>query len=321
MNRLHHIMKTLPANMAFNRSYRKLEFVILDYNSGDRLEDWINESFADEILEGKLVFARTAGPDHFDWSRSKNMAFHLATGEIVCNVDADNFTGPGFATFINNHFQANSNSFLSVNFLDNLNNFSDTFGRIACLKEDFEATGGFDERMVGYGYEDIDFCQRLVFLGRKQHFITNKKYLETIRHGYGESFNYARQVLNTKAVFINYLSPFKSRVLFLFKDDRCAFGTLIDENEGMGNPTIEEGRWLSGQYSAGRNDSLSVHLPSRSIMLTDRDGHFITCQGDVFYKITDKTFLEKLEMSYSIIGNHQLFVNNRKARKVTVNTA
>ena len=319
MNRLHHLRKTLAANIAFNQRYQKLEFVILDYNSGDGVEGWIRENFVDEIRDERLIFARTSVPGHFDSSRSRNMAFRMATGEIVCNIDADNFTGPDFAAFINNHFQTKPGGFLSVNFRDNFNNYSDTFGRVACMKEDFEATGGFDERMAGYGYEDIDFCQRLVFLGRKPHYITDKKYLKTIRHGYGESFNYARQVLKTRAVFISYLSPFKSSILFLFKNDRCAFGTLIDENEGMGNPTIEEGRWLSGQYSAGKNNSLSVHLPSGSMVLTKRDGHLITRQGDVYHKITDKAFLEKMEMSYSIIGNHQIYVNNRKAGKITVN--
>ena len=305
--------------MASNKSYKNLEFVLLDYNSADGLEEWINKNFTKELRKGQLIFRRTDKPDHFDWSHSKNMAFGVATGDIVCNIDADNFTGPDFAAFINNHFQKNPNSYLSVNYKDNFNIPSDTFGRIACYKKDFEAVGGFDERMKGYGYEDIDFCQRLELLGRKQHFIKDKKYQKAIRHGYEERFSNATELQKIKAVLINYVSPFKSAILFLFKDARCAFGTLLDLDEGMGNPSIEELGWIAGKYHTDDDNNLLIDMPDYSMKLLPRGGNFTDSKGDIYYNVPDKNYLRKLETLYSIIGNHQILVNNMKEKRIRVN--
>ena len=319
MNRLHHIRETLPANMAANTGYENLEFVLFDYNSGDGLADWVHENFSRELKKGKLIFGSTDTPDHFDRSRSRNMAFRLATGDIVCNVDADNFTGPDFAAFVNRHFQTEPDSYLSVNYKDNLMNFSDTYGRIACLREDFETVGGFDESMEGYGYEDIDLCQRLSLLGRKQYFIVDKKFHKTIRHGYNDRFSRAAGRLKIRAVFVNYRSPFRSGILFLFDDNRCAYGTLQDEDEGMGNPTIEEKRWLTGRYKRDGDNNLIIHLQDYSMELACRKENFKDSEGRVYYKIIDKNYLIKLETLYPIIGNHQILVNNMKEQRVRVN--
>jgi hypothetical protein len=37
----------------------------------------------------------------FKWLRAKNIAHQIATGDIVCNLDADNYTGKDFAFYIN----------------------------------------------------------------------------------------------------------------------------------------------------------------------------------------------------------------------------
>ena len=320
MDRLHHLMETLPANIASNKGYKNLEFVLLDYNSGDDMAEWVQKNFYKELRGGTLVFSRTDKPTHFKWSHSRNIAFALANGDIVCNIDADNFTGPDFAGFINNHFQKNPNSFLSVNYRDNFNNLSDTFGRITCYKEDFEAIGGFDERMEGYSYEDVDFCLRLKLLGREQHFVRDKRYLGFIKHGYGDRFSHSPETLKTRAILINYVSPFKSRILFLFKDSRFAYGTLQDLNEGMGNPTIKEGKWLIGKSKADKHNNLIIDMPEYSLTLSPRDDNYIDQKGNVYHNIRDEMFRRKLETVYSIVGNHQILVNNMREKRIRVNS-
>ena len=44
MNRLHHIRQTLPKNIADNSDYENVEFILLDYNSSDGLEEWVKET-------------------------------------------------------------------------------------------------------------------------------------------------------------------------------------------------------------------------------------------------------------------------------------
>jgi hypothetical protein len=55
MNRTHHLKQTLSKNMSDNCNSDMLEFLILDYNSGDDLELFIKETFSNEIASGKLL--------------------------------------------------------------------------------------------------------------------------------------------------------------------------------------------------------------------------------------------------------------------------
>src|SRR5688572_15135597 len=98
MGRLHHLKETLPRNLEDNKDCPELEFVVLDYNSPDSTGAWLHETYPDLIHSGRLKYFRTTEPKYFHMAHSKHVAHRLATGDIVCNVDADNFTGPGFAS-------------------------------------------------------------------------------------------------------------------------------------------------------------------------------------------------------------------------------
>src|SRR5688572_31144005 len=101
MGRIHDLAQTLPRNMADNADYPALEFVLLDYHSRDGLEQWVKDHLMPHIESGRLVYARTVEPEWYEMAHSRNVAFKLASGQIVCNVDADNWTGPGFAAVLN----------------------------------------------------------------------------------------------------------------------------------------------------------------------------------------------------------------------------
>src|SRR4051794_18097701 len=108
MNRLHHIQKTLPVNLKENDD-SGINFILLDYNSNDGLEEYIRYNFYQEIKSGKLVYYRYKQALSFHRSHSKNMAFRLADGDILCNVDADNYAGPSFGKFVQDTFTTQSN--------------------------------------------------------------------------------------------------------------------------------------------------------------------------------------------------------------------
>ena len=61
MGRLHDLKVTLPFNIKDNQDYDDLEFVILDYNSGDNLWDWMKNNMSHEIEIGKVSYYRTTG--------------------------------------------------------------------------------------------------------------------------------------------------------------------------------------------------------------------------------------------------------------------
>jgi hypothetical protein len=162
-NRLHHVCETLPQNIADNRDYPNLEFVLLDYNSGDGLGDWVRKELGDEIASGRLNYYLAPQPTHFHATHSRNMSIRLAGGDIVCVVDADNYTGRGFASYLADHVEPD-------NFLIGCRMEGDDFmvvddegcvGRYALYKTTFLDVGGMDEAHVGWGYDDVDLFRRL----------------------------------------------------------------------------------------------------------------------------------------------------------------
>lgn len=181
MNRLHHLRRTLPANLEWNSASRLVEFIVLDYSSSDGLAAWIRAEMQDHIESGTLVFAQASGFTEFRRSHAKNMAHRIATGRYLCNLDADNYSGDRFATYLLQHFLAVQKICVHSH-----------GGRIALPREYFYALGGYDERMIhGWGYEDDDLRIRSRAMGLKQVIIPGGKGFPTaIAHGNEERVKY-----------------------------------------------------------------------------------------------------------------------------------
>ncbi len=165
MNRLYDLQKTLPVNIELNKDYKKLEFVILDYNSVDDVEKWMKNNMMKHIRSGLVVYYKTTEPKYYSMSHSRNIAFKVASGDIVNNVDADNFT----------EFD-DTNDMCFVKYLNRLANeqprkaiFSKgkrlMHGRLGFFKDEFIDLGGYDEGLVGYGHDDKDLMHRAWALG------------------------------------------------------------------------------------------------------------------------------------------------------------
>jgi len=171
MDRLHNLKETLPINIKSNKSYPNLEFVILDYNSSDKLEDWIKNNFIKYINNGRIVYYRTEEPKYFDMPHAKNVVSKLASGDIINNLDADNYavdirpenknkqTNECWASYLNriaNEFPEKA-IFIKSNRVPH--------GRVGFYKKDFiDILGGYDEELAGYGYEDFDIVERAIRL-------------------------------------------------------------------------------------------------------------------------------------------------------------
>jgi len=179
MGRLEHLKHTLPLNLIHNQQTPLVEFVLLDYSSPDELQNWVKDELKTELSTGRVVFYSAAGFQHFHHAHAKNVAHRLARGEIVCNLDADNFTGFGFAEYLMDAFSTGERIMIrSPRFIHG------TFGRIALRKIDFEAIGGYNERMkFGWGYEDDDFIKRAAMAGIKEYLIpAESSFLTAITH-------------------------------------------------------------------------------------------------------------------------------------------
>ncbi len=181
-DRLHHLRQTLPENLASNADHPALEWVLLDYNSGDGLRAWVRDHMAEPLASGRLRYFYTPEPRSYRMSHSRNVAFRLARGGILCNVDADNFTGPDFAAYVERRFAGAEQVFLSVD-PERHHHLRDAFGRLCVRRRHFLAAGGYDEAMSGYGWEELDLSSRLEALGLERLTIDDESYLRYLRHG------------------------------------------------------------------------------------------------------------------------------------------
>lgn len=166
MDRLYDLEKTLPFNLENNKEYSNLEFVILDYNSKDGLEEWMKKNMMEYIESGKVSYYRTIEPTYFSMSHSRNIAFKVATGEIVNNLDADNYTISNkykvkecWASFLNRIANECSEKVVFAKGKQLLR------GRVGFYKKEFIELGGYDENLEGYGYDDRDLVTRAQHLG------------------------------------------------------------------------------------------------------------------------------------------------------------
>ena len=68
-------------------------------------------------------------------------------------------------------------------------------GRVVCRKNDFLKINGYDEQMVGWGYEELDFCERLKHIGIKLIELP-KSFIGKIEHTDEERFrNYPKTLM------------------------------------------------------------------------------------------------------------------------------
>jgi cellulose synthase/poly-beta-1,6-N-acetylglucosamine synthase-like glycosyltransferase len=149
MGRLHHLKKTLPENLSNSKKYQNSEFIVLDYNSSDGLEDWMKDNMMQEINNGRVVYYKTFEHKYFKMSHSKNMAHRLATGDVLFNLDAD--------TFINNKICGYINEELK----DELLIFRHS-GSVCLLSKFFHKVRGYEEKMIGWGQDDKDLYWRCI---------------------------------------------------------------------------------------------------------------------------------------------------------------
>lgn len=157
MNRLFHLKHTIEKNILDNMNYPKVEFVLINYNSQDGLDTYAEKHLKKYVEAGVLNYYRTDEPQKFHASKAKNLSHALAKGEIVCNVDGDNFTGKDFAFYINYLFNQNGTNNI---YQFHKAPFWGTVGRLCFYKENFMKLGGYDESFLPIGHEDIDLLNR-----------------------------------------------------------------------------------------------------------------------------------------------------------------
>jgi glycosyl transferase family 2 len=162
MGRLGQLRQTLPENLKALQG-ENVEFVLVDYNSQDGLEEWVRSS---GVLDDKrVVYVRERSAKTFHMSKAKNLAHFAAKGEILLNLDADNYIDLRLLNDMRNFFSEPSPGV--VQFCNNGNYGSGTFGRIAINRSLFLTLGGYDESFWPMGNQDVDLIERAKACGAR----------------------------------------------------------------------------------------------------------------------------------------------------------
>jgi len=335
MNRLAHLQRTLIRNMEDNIDYPAVEFNLLDYNSADGLGEWVRANLRQYIDAGILKYYHTSHPPFFDRSHSKNMLFRLASGDIVCNVDADNYTGKGFAYFLNRRFQESGQDCIMIpERVVRDEEDRNTYGRICIPKPLFLRTNGFDEKMVGYGFEDTDLIHRVKQQGAEERFITDRDFLGSISHSHRMRVSEDELTRELDTVLIAYINHYCSRVIFLLKNGLYEIATFFDLTIARCLPRIPEGVDLApgtetyevaipeDQREEGRwernGERLVLTAVGHTELLGSVGGNFFEGPGGQrWLPVTDSALVDQLVYVYPQIKNrNRMDANLTAGRKV-----
>ncbi len=340
MNRLHHLKQTLPQNIEDNAAYKNLQFVVVDYNSTDGLEDWIRLHMQKYINKNMLKYYRTTEPVLFHRSHSRNVSFKLADGEILCNVDADNYTGKDFAFYINEQFNKSEDIFLTpIDFHKVKENHyapGDTLGRVCFTKKAFLSIKGYSEVMCTHGFQDYDFANRLELAGNKRIIIDNPAFLKAITHDDNERFGNEYINGNLKAIYYSYLTPSDSIIIFFYKNGTFEKGTLRDNSLYKADDyhysfiprdyryeyTLKENKWVTGKWEliATSNAKLIFRNNTERVISINPDNMSgKPFKSKVLNELKDPYSIKQLIVFNTHYTNRNVMLNNWLKKKIITN--
>lgn len=337
MNRLNHLMQTLEDNLKECCRDDDVEIVLLDYNSKDNMESWVKNAFETMIANGKLIYFKTFDPVSFNHSHSKNLAFKLSNGDIVCNINADHYLGNGFVDYIRKQFNNNSNIVLTpLNIYDDNNDFlipGDTGGKVCVRKENFIQIKGFDEKMNIYGFEDVDFINRLTFVGVNPFRITEPQFLSFIHHSDVDRHSSNTILAQIENIFIHYITPFVSRILIIYKNGTFEMGDIIDnivkasfnyKSAYSSKKTFlfakKSKSWRKGSWSFEEEELKLTFLRSnQTLQLISKNDFLVSRVDQEHYYRANPTLMAEIAAFNYVHFNRTLFLKNKRNKLGIVN--
>lgn len=329
MNRLHQLKETLLKNIEETKDDPDIEFVVLDYNSGDGMEEWAKIALADFIRHERVVYYKTNEPLHFCHSHSKNMAFKLAKGEVICSINADHFLGKGFSEYVRSIYTDRSEVMITpIDYHKTLPWFfppKDVLGKICVKREDFMAVTGYNEQMQNYGFEDYDLTNRLEMNGIKRVVLSSAEFLKYIAHEELERFTIQDDEL--AGIYIKWLNPSSSEILYLYNDQ--IFEKLVMVNNNRLNSdcylsayekplnrfeyAIQEKSWVTGSWTLKKT--------GKEYVLKTKNGHLSVFSLDdrSYFEMKNKENIERLLQFKYFLENREMMEENLRKNKIVVN--
>ena len=180
MNRLFHLKETYLRNIDVLKSNKNVEFILLNYSSKDNIDEWVKNNLKKHIDSGLVSYYKIENQNYWVAAHAKNIAHKLAYGEILGNLDCDNFIVEGLYEELIRLFD--KNVIVCCEPKDNENNIG-TCGMIFCKNKDFYSVNGYDEEInLGWGEDDRNFQFRCRMQNDLELVILNKNLTKCIGH-------------------------------------------------------------------------------------------------------------------------------------------
>lgn len=172
------------------QDYPNTEIIVVNYNSPDGLSEWLTQTYANQLLSGRLIEIIVPKVCYFDHPHSRNVGLRAARGEWIFFVDADCKPAPILVSHLLSRISNLPNVFATIG--------TPAFGAVGSLfarRQDLIDVGGYMEDLSGWGYEDGDLRDRL-FLNNKEMFSFLPKLLPSLNNSSLERCMYFAPPLN-----------------------------------------------------------------------------------------------------------------------------
>ena len=152
MNRTYDLKKSMPYIIESARLSPPVEIFVLNYGSKDDLDEYIKTQPKDLITYMKVK------REFYNSPEARNIAQLNSKGDYGIQWACDSYCKPEFINVIRELIKKEHPAWMAEGWM----------GRaITCRKDEFIASGGYDERFNYYAPEDRDFCSRLHRRGGK----------------------------------------------------------------------------------------------------------------------------------------------------------
>jgi glycosyltransferase involved in cell wall biosynthesis len=179
-NRANQLKQVFESNVEVLREDESVEWLILNYNSQDDLDEYMLPILRDK--ECNIRYFKEVSGRQWHMSLAKNIAHKLASGDILLNLDCDNRIGEALNQ-IREAFTAN----VGAQHLWSGNYGDGTCGRIAIRRELFFKVGGYDESFRPMAYQDEDLLERLRDMGETVMHCRHEGAVAVANAGWGDA--------------------------------------------------------------------------------------------------------------------------------------
>lgn len=159
-NRLWQIKKTLERNLSLIGNH---EISLVNYGCEQNLDSFV-DNFRSFIDVGSLRYFSAKGISQFHMAKSKNLSHRIATGDILFNLDGDNYLSIDMIQKTVDLFQRYPCAIMHAAYADGSTKFG-TCGRIALHRQNFYHLGGYDESLLPMGAQDTNLIERGIYCG------------------------------------------------------------------------------------------------------------------------------------------------------------